>query len=156
MWGESSLNWVLEQCPTSSIALICQPRAIPSQCQTHPLVAKLRHRASPAKTAHVDPYFLFTRSPESGDALQGQRLALVSDLPRDDWWSDEHSARDLYDKLPPTEVKWADKTNKYDGSGSRSFCYGANNNRCAVTCTVMLLRLRGCWHLNFIHALCLR
>lgn len=63
--------------------------------------------ASPATTAHYDPYFLFTRSPESGDALQGQPLALVSDLPRDDWWSDEHSARDLYNELPPTGERHA-------------------------------------------------
>lgn len=65
---------------------------------------KLHQLASPARTAHIDPFFLFTRSPESGDVLQGQLLALVSDLPRDDWWSDEHSARDLYNELPLTEV----------------------------------------------------
>lgn len=65
---------------------------------------KLRLLASPARTAPLDPFFLFTRSPESGDVLQGQLLALVSDLPRDDWWSDEHSARDLYNELPLTEV----------------------------------------------------
>lgn len=35
-WVESSLNWVLEQCSTSYIALICQPRAIPSQRASHP------------------------------------------------------------------------------------------------------------------------
>lgn len=62
----------------------------------------LRRAASPVKRAHVDPCFLFTRSPESGDVPQGQPLALVSDLPRGDWWSDEHSARDLYIELPPT------------------------------------------------------
>lgn len=101
---ESSLNWVLERCSTSYIALICQPRAIPSQCASHPPVEKLHQLASPVRTAQVDPYFLFTRSPESGDVLLGQRLALVSDLPRDDWWSDEHSARDLYNELPLTEV----------------------------------------------------
>lgn len=42
---ESSLNWVLELCSTSYIALICQPRAIPSQCASHPPVA-LRNCAS--------------------------------------------------------------------------------------------------------------
>lgn len=30
MWGESSLNWVLETCPTSFIELNRQPRALPS------------------------------------------------------------------------------------------------------------------------------
>lgn len=35
-WVESSLNWVLEQCSTSYIALICPPRAIPSQRASHP------------------------------------------------------------------------------------------------------------------------
>lgn len=39
---ESSLNWVLEQCSTSYIALICQPRAIPSQRASHP-PARLRN-----------------------------------------------------------------------------------------------------------------
>lgn len=38
MWGESSLNWVLELCPTSYIALIRQPWAIPSQWESHPPV----------------------------------------------------------------------------------------------------------------------
>lgn len=66
---------------------------------------KLPPPASPATTARDDPYSLFTRSPASGDVLQGQPLALVSDLPRDDWWSDEHSARDLYNELPLTEVR---------------------------------------------------
>lgn len=65
---------------------------------------KLHQPTSPATTARVDPFFLFTRSPESGDVLQGQLLAPVSDLPRDDWWSDKHSARDLYNELPLTEV----------------------------------------------------
>lgn len=41
--------------------------------------------------------------PDSGDALQGQRLALLSDLPQGDWWSDKHSARDLFNELPPTD-----------------------------------------------------
>lgn len=71
-WKESSLNWVLELCSTLSIALICQPQAIPSQWASHPLVTHfLRQQASPATTAHIDPYFLFTRSPVSGDTLQG-------------------------------------------------------------------------------------
>lgn len=39
-WVESSLNWVLEQCSTSYIALICQPRAIPSQRASHPPVGR--------------------------------------------------------------------------------------------------------------------
>lgn len=76
-----------------------------SMCVTSASGAEnLRRLASPVRTAQVDPFFLFTRSPESGDALRGQLLALVSDLPRDDWWSDEHSARDLYNELPLTEV----------------------------------------------------
>lgn len=38
VWGESSLNWVLELCPTSYIGLICQPQVIPNQRTPHPPV----------------------------------------------------------------------------------------------------------------------
>lgn len=58
-WGESSLNWVVEICPNSFIALNRQPRALPS----HQRDASTCQPASPATPALIDPRFLFTRSP---------------------------------------------------------------------------------------------
>lgn len=53
---------------------------------------------------------LVSRSPLSDATLLGQLLALVSDLPQGDWWSNKYSARDLYNELPPTEVRKAEPT----------------------------------------------
>lgn len=125
MWVKSSLNWVLEMYSTSYIGLNCQPRGIPSLRAAHPPGGAGAPRlASPVTAAHAGPLFLFPRSPESGDVLLGQLLALVSDLPRGYWWSDEHSARDLYNELPPTPGN-ATTVRQYNRALQKtSFSYG--------------------------------
>lgn len=64
------------------------------------------------KTHHSSPVFLCAHSPGSGDVLQGQWLAPVSDLPQGSRESDWHSACDLCSELPPT-CFWRASTGAY-------------------------------------------